>query len=57
MAVISELMLRNEASEMKHDFGDIERIDYALRLPDLPPPPAASTAEASDILILDGFPR
>jgi hypothetical protein len=57
MAVISELMLRNEASEMKQDFGDIERIDYALRLPDLTPPPAASTAEASDILILDGFPR
>ena len=53
MAVMSELMLRMQQSFL----GDIERIDHALRLLDLTPPPAASTAEASDILTLDGTPR
>ena len=49
MAVMSELMQRF--------LGDIERIEYASQLLDLTPPRAASTAEASDILILDGAPR
>ena len=37
--------------------GAIERIDRASELHDLTPPPAASTAEASDIQTLDGVPR
>lgn len=54
MAGMSELILRTTTQSF---LGDIERIEDALRLPDLTPPPAASTAEASDILILDGYPR
>jgi hypothetical protein len=45
-------------SESMQDFlGDIARVEHALRLPDLTPPRAASTAEASDILIFEGSPR
>ena len=49
MAVMSELMQRF--------LGDIERIEYASQLLNFTPLPAASTAEASDILILDGVHR
>jgi hypothetical protein len=49
MAVMSE--------STQHFLGDIERVEHALWLPDLTPPPAASTAEASDILIFEGSPR